>query len=474
MTSIFYSSLSKDLSSILEDADDYNVVIQVGEDQDMREFKAHSVILRARSPYFKSALSGQWITKKDDMILFNKPNITPTVFELILKYIYTGEIDLTNLLCGDILGLLTASDELLLEELVEYLQEHIIEEHKYRVQQNLILVLNEFTRYERIRNYCLEYFCENSHLFIYTKNFLSLEKDALYSLLERNDLQIKEIDTWDCLIKWGIEQIPGLNSDDISDISQLNDENINSLKDILDQFIPLIRFVEISNNDFLNKIQPYKKIIPNNIYEEFENFHREGILPKIMILPPRIGKFGSKIIKPKLMNIIVNWINRKDHYNINDPHYKFELIYRGSQDGIDNKSFKSKCNGRIASLVLVKVQDSDKIFGGYSSIGFNSLGDDYSTVYGYGLRKYNAVGNFIFSFENEDDDQNMKISRVINNSDAILDHFDSGFNFGQGSLCMIEQNLHVNNISRSYEDNISTDIVYIIEEIESFIVLLKE
>lgn len=85
MTSIFYSSLSKDLSSILDDSDDYNVIIQVGEDQDMKEFKAHSVILRARSPYFKSALSGQWITKKDDMILFNKPNISPTVFELILK-----------------------------------------------------------------------------------------------------------------------------------------------------------------------------------------------------------------------------------------------------------------------------------------------------------------------------------------------------------------------------------------------------
>lgn len=85
MTSIFYSSLSKDLSSILYDSDDYNVIIKVGKDQNMKEFKAHSVILRARSPYFKSALSNKWITKKDDMILFNKPNIDPIVFELILK-----------------------------------------------------------------------------------------------------------------------------------------------------------------------------------------------------------------------------------------------------------------------------------------------------------------------------------------------------------------------------------------------------
>ena len=42
-------------------------------------------ILRACSLYFKSAFSTGWITKKNDMIIFNKPNITPTVFEMILK-----------------------------------------------------------------------------------------------------------------------------------------------------------------------------------------------------------------------------------------------------------------------------------------------------------------------------------------------------------------------------------------------------
>ena len=86
MTLIFHSILSKDLSLILlNDTDDYNVVIQVGKNQNTEEFRAHSVILRARSPYFKSALSNNWITKKDNMIMFSKPNVTPTVFDMILK-----------------------------------------------------------------------------------------------------------------------------------------------------------------------------------------------------------------------------------------------------------------------------------------------------------------------------------------------------------------------------------------------------
>jgi hypothetical protein len=85
MTSIFHSNLSKDFSLILNDADDFNVIIQVGEDNHTKEFRAHSVILRARSRYFKSALSSEWITKKNDMIMYSKPNITPTVFDMVLK-----------------------------------------------------------------------------------------------------------------------------------------------------------------------------------------------------------------------------------------------------------------------------------------------------------------------------------------------------------------------------------------------------
>jgi hypothetical protein len=85
MTSFFYPNLSKDLSLILDNADDYNVIIQVGENKNTKEFRVHSVILRARSPYFKGALSSTWITKKNNMIIFNKPNITPNVFDMILR-----------------------------------------------------------------------------------------------------------------------------------------------------------------------------------------------------------------------------------------------------------------------------------------------------------------------------------------------------------------------------------------------------
>ena len=87
MASKFHASLSQNLLLMLNDSDDFNVIIQVGENSNVKEFRAHSNILRTRSPHFKSALSAKWITEKDNMIEFKKSNINPTVFEMILKYV---------------------------------------------------------------------------------------------------------------------------------------------------------------------------------------------------------------------------------------------------------------------------------------------------------------------------------------------------------------------------------------------------
>jgi hypothetical protein len=100
MDSQFYSDLSQDLSLMLNDADDYNVIIEVGKNQNIKEFRAHSYILKARSPYFKNAFAKKefqttfiasadgWITSNNNVMKFKKPSINPTVFEIILKYVF--------------------------------------------------------------------------------------------------------------------------------------------------------------------------------------------------------------------------------------------------------------------------------------------------------------------------------------------------------------------------------------------------
>jgi hypothetical protein len=79
---------------------------------------------------------------------------------------------------------------------------------------------------------------------------------------------------------------------------------------------------------------------------------------------------------PKLANIIIKWINKEDFWISS---YNFKLIYRGSIDGINVESFKNKCKDPIEGLVLIKVKQTSKIFGGYTVvllIGFHSIGNN--------------------------------------------------------------------------------------------------
>jgi hypothetical protein len=381
----------------------------------------------------------------------------------------------------DILGLLVASDELLLEELFNYAQNclsYLIKERPLWFQQNFVHVLNTISKLancEKLQEYCIESIYMDLQSFITLKDFSKLDKDILYCLLKRDDLQVEETVIWDYLIKWGIEQT-GLDSNRV----KWDHEDYEALKKTLIRLIPLIRFMEFHPSEFFDKVYPYKAIFPKHIYEEVvRSFNKGGtISTNITYLSLRKIKIKSKIIKPGLANIINNWINKKSAKFVriikDDPLYnlqKFDLIYRGSRDGISNKSFKDKCKGQVASLVLIKVKNSEKIFGGYSSIGFNTISNDLLHFsYSDNFLFYYSSDNFIFSFENSEDTSNMKMSRVTNYSKAILDYDHSGFNFGRGSLFMKEQKLYVNNCYENYENNLKIFDWFNIEEIETFIV----
>lgn len=75
-----------DFVKLLKNSDFYDTKIKVGTNQDVKIFKTHSVILKARSLYFRTVLSSESV-KKDDkgIIILEKPNISPKIFEYILK-----------------------------------------------------------------------------------------------------------------------------------------------------------------------------------------------------------------------------------------------------------------------------------------------------------------------------------------------------------------------------------------------------
>ncbi|RIA86821.1 hypothetical protein C1645_828697, partial [Glomus cerebriforme] len=91
-------------------------------------------------------------------------------------------------------------------------------------------------------------------------------------LISRNpNLQISEIQIWDQVLKWGFTQNPELPSDP----TNFSKKDFITLKNGIQQFIPYIEFYNLTSKDFSDKVFPYKKILPkelfNNLLKYFLN-----------------------------------------------------------------------------------------------------------------------------------------------------------------------------------------------------------
>lgn len=79
--------LSRDLNKIFETKAYYDVIIRVGDKTETKEFQAHSLILRARVPYFHQYLQSDQAKQEYDKIVITNHTISPAIFEIILKYV---------------------------------------------------------------------------------------------------------------------------------------------------------------------------------------------------------------------------------------------------------------------------------------------------------------------------------------------------------------------------------------------------
>ncbi|CAB4387696.1 unnamed protein product [Rhizophagus irregularis] len=118
-------NLSNDISNLRKDTSNCDVKIRVGKEPNIKEFKAHSLILSSRSIYFKKAFSAQWARKEDGFFISNQPNISPTVFEILINHIYSGTFSIEN--NGSLVDVIIASDELELLEIYQQLEKHLLE-----------------------------------------------------------------------------------------------------------------------------------------------------------------------------------------------------------------------------------------------------------------------------------------------------------------------------------------------------------
>ncbi|RGB35299.1 hypothetical protein C1646_814818 [Rhizophagus diaphanus] len=422
----FESEVPEALGQLLEAETDYNVIIYIGEESNFKEFHAHSIILRCRSEYFNKIFSDENIEKRDGKYIIKKPNISPQAFDIILKYFYTGQIDITNKTGTEILDFMIASNECMLIKLTQLAEDFIINNQQQLLQNNPVGILQIIYCREqlvKVQDYYLDKICSEPKILFNSDKFNQLPAPLLEIILKRNDLKLDEIEIWENLIKWGLAQEQALNEK----TTEWNQDDINILKRILYRFIPLIRFYDISTKDYFNKVKPYEEILSKEL--------RDDILKSYMvpeykpIYAPRRSNYSNRnndidsiMINREHLRLFSNWIDKLREnitYLTDDIPYKFNLLYRASRDGNTAAAFHAKCDNKGATIVVVKITNSEQIVGGYNPLFWNSSDSSKQTK-----------DSFIFSFSDKNDLQSVNVAYSNGSQHSVRCYPRRGPSFG--------------------------------------------
>ncbi|GBC01121.1 hypothetical protein RclHR1_40750001, partial [Rhizophagus clarus] len=325
----FLPQLSHNLLEILEDNVFYDITIEVGNDPYVKIFRAHMVILNYRSSYLRRILS----TTNDETLAHIKlPNISPYIFQMVLRYIYGERLSLEEYDTSDIIKILVASSELSLHELIIHLQLFLIENKKNWMEQNFNLIYQtsfENDSFLKLQNFCSELMFKKSEKIFNSIDFTSFSEKCLISLIQHDHFQMNEIQVWEHVLKWGIAQNPELPSDP----SSYSKDDFNVLKNNLRQFIPLIKFHNLTPNEFVDKVYPYKKIIHKELREKLI---KDFIIQPNNNLELNITNIQKNLSNEKDFNIMINEIN--------------DFIYKLVNEALEFKSLKREVIEYINAL----------------------------------------------------------------------------------------------------------------------------
>ena len=85
MTTQFLPYLSRDLTKLLESKKNHDVIINVDNNNNKKEFCLHSIILETRSSYFENAFSVELIRNENGIFILDFPDISVNIFSILIR-----------------------------------------------------------------------------------------------------------------------------------------------------------------------------------------------------------------------------------------------------------------------------------------------------------------------------------------------------------------------------------------------------
>jgi len=217
------------------------------------EFHVHGELLGTVSPFFKGKLEELQKAIRDNSVpatlVFE--NVNPKYMKIFLLYAYTGDL-WTHLegdgeekkpleLHHDLISVFKTASYFSYGALVELCVKLI---KSTLITENALIIYKSATTagHEQLATHALTFICKNFHLLFEQEEFEYLPAKCVKDILKQDDLWVeKEVHVFNALLRWGETECLRQNGD---------------LKNVLSDFLPLIRFTQMSAEEFRSLVVP--------------------------------------------------------------------------------------------------------------------------------------------------------------------------------------------------------------------------
>ena len=264
------------------------------------------------------------------------------------------------------------------------------------------------------------------------KGEINYEEVYINGIVIPKNIEFKNITQKSLNIYWNIDDINSINFDKnkIKYQVEMRKKNENNFKEIY----------QGKDTNFFTKDLSFKTIYEFRICSIYND--SKGEYSQIKEVETKVESINSSILlesgkSQEFSKEISEWCECN----------QFELLFRGTRDGMTANAFHNKCDNQGPTIILIK-NDKDHIFGGYAPISWTK--DEGNK---------NAPKSFLFTLTNIYNTKPTKFQSK-NNGNEVYHHKDYGPIFGKGGmdLCIYsnfsEKNGPNANFPTSFQDGL--------------------
>ncbi|WAR18984.1 BTBD9-like protein [Mya arenaria] len=223
------SSLSTNLGDLIDNSEYSDITLVVEE----RQFPAHKVILAARSEYFRAMLFGGLMESQPGTSEIRLQDTSAKAFEALLKYMYTGKMNLLEVKEEHLLDILGMAHRYGFTELESSISDYLKAILNIR-NVCLIYDLAHIYSLHSLCDVCKDFMDRNATQILHSEAFLQLSMQSVKELISRDSFCAPEIEIFSSIQRWaeensGIDPTPILESVRLALMSM--HELLNSVRD---------------------------------------------------------------------------------------------------------------------------------------------------------------------------------------------------------------------------------------------------